>query len=86
LYWAFHNGVRRRFYHWLYNRNAVINEWPRPTVGPFDVAGHLRFIRECTADSDAFFITDTGWYDAARADEIRGPLDMWGVEWTDWIA
>jgi len=63
LYWSFHNGVRRRLYNWLRNRNTPVTEWPKPTVELFDLAGYEDLVRERAAANDAYFITDTGWYD-----------------------
>jgi putative CocE/NonD family hydrolase len=65
LYWIMSNGARRFEYSWLAQRGLKTgnNEWPRPTVAPYNPQQHYAFLKEIAPKVKAYYRDDGGWFD-----------------------
>ncbi len=62
LYWGFENGVRRKLYEWLNQRNLKISEWPRPTLYNYDRAHWQKLLDEAAKDNHTVYLGSDGWF------------------------
>lgn len=65
LHWAVSNGARRGMYSWLSQRGLKTsnNEWPRPTVWPYDPKRYYDYIKERAPKVQAYYRMSAGWFD-----------------------
>ncbi len=62
LYWGFENGVRRKLYEWLNQRNLKVSEWPRPTIYHYDRAHWNSLLDEAAKDNKTVYLGSDGWF------------------------
>lgn len=62
LYWGFENGVRRKLYTWLEQRNLKVAPWPRPTLLAYDRASWQRLLDEAAKDNPTIYLGSDGWF------------------------
>lgn len=62
LYWGFENGVRRKLYEWLNQRNLKIAEWPKPTLLNYDRAHWQKLLDEAAKDNPTVYLGSDGWF------------------------
>lgn len=65
LYFVFDNGARRFLYSWLAQRGLKTSreEWPRPTVHPYDPKAYFDFIKQQAPKVKTFYRINGGWFD-----------------------
>ena len=65
LYIALNNGARRFLYSWLSQRGmkTQTNEWPRPTVVPYNPQAYFDFLKEVAPKVKAYYRDNGGWFD-----------------------
>lgn len=62
LYWGFENGVRRKLYEWLGQRNLKVSEWPKPTIYNYDHANWQKLVDEATKENKTVYLGSDGWF------------------------
>ncbi len=62
LYWGFENGVRRKLYEWLNQRNLKVSEWPKPTIYNYDRAHWNKLQDEAARDNKTVYLGSDGWF------------------------
>lgn len=62
LYWGFENGVRRKLYTWLEQRNLRVANWPRPTLLAYDRANWDRILDDAAKDNPTIYLGSDGWF------------------------
>ncbi len=62
LYWGFENGVRRKLYEWLNQRNLKVAQWPRPTLLTYDRASWESRLAEAAKDNPVVYLGSDGWF------------------------
>ena len=62
LYWGFENGVRRKLYEWLNQRNLKVSEWPKPTIYNYDRARWNKLLDEAAKDNKTVYLGSDGWF------------------------
>ncbi len=65
LYFVFDNGARRFLYSWLAQRGLKTGreEWPRPTVHPFNPTAYFDFIKQQAPKVKTYYRISGGWFD-----------------------
>ncbi len=62
LYWGFENGVRRKLYEWLGQRNLRVSEWPKPTLSNYDRTKWKAILDEAGKDNRTVYLGSDGWF------------------------
>lgn len=62
LYWGFENGVRRKLYEWLNQRNLRVSPWPRPTLYSYDMVKWNKLLDEAAKDNKTVYLGSDGWF------------------------
>lgn len=62
LYWGFENGVRRKLYEWLNQRNLKVAQWPRPTLLAYDRENWESLLAEASKDNPTVYLGSDGWF------------------------
>ena len=62
LYWGFENGVRRKLYEWLGQRNLKVSGWPKPTLLNYDRANWQKLLDEAAKDNPTVYLGSDGWF------------------------
>jgi predicted acyl esterase len=62
LYWGFENGVRRKLYEWLGQRNLKVSEWPKPTLLKYDRTHWQKLLDEAAKDNPTVYLGSDGWF------------------------
>ncbi len=62
LYWGFENGVRRKLYEWLNQRNLKVSEWPKPTIYNYDLTHWNKLLDEAAKDNKTVYLGSDGWF------------------------
>ncbi len=80
LYWGFENGVRRKLYEWLNQRNLKVSEWPKPTIYNYDHANWQKLLDEAAKENKTVYLGSDGWFNifgdsAADFFEKFGPTE-----------